>query len=82
MLSITLKESIILLDNKYYSQDDGVAMGLPLVPTIANIFLCRHERIWLKNAARISDQNITKYLWIILLYFLENLSIFSNLQHI
>ena len=43
MLSLTLKESIILIDNKYYSQIDGVAVGSPLGPTFANIFLCYHE---------------------------------------
>ena len=43
MLSLTLKESIILIDNKYYSQIDGVAVGSPLGPTLANIFLCYHE---------------------------------------
>ena len=39
MLSLTLKKSIILFDNKYYSQIDGVAMGSPLGPTLANVFL-------------------------------------------
>ena len=29
MLSLTLKESIILLDNKHYRQIDGVTMGSP-----------------------------------------------------
>ena len=43
MLSLTLKESVILFDNKYYSQIDGVAMGCPLGPTLANVFLCYHE---------------------------------------
>ena len=43
MLSLTLKESIILIDNKYYGQIDGVAMGSPLGPTLPNIFLCYHE---------------------------------------
>ena len=43
MLSLTLKESIILFDNKYYSQIDGVARGSPLRPTLANIFLCYHK---------------------------------------
>ena len=38
MLSLALKESIILFDNKYYSQTDGVALGSPLGPTLANIF--------------------------------------------
>ena len=43
MLSLTLKESVILFDHKYYSQIDGVAMGSPLGPTLANIFLYYHE---------------------------------------
>ena len=52
MLSSTLKESIILFDNKYYSQIDGVAMGSSLSPTLANIFLCYHESNWLKDCPK------------------------------
>ena len=52
MLSLTLKESIILFDNKYYSQIDGVAMGSPLGPTLANIFLCYHESNWLSDCPK------------------------------
>ena len=48
----TLKESITLFDNKYYSQIDGVAMGSPSGPTLANIFLCYHESNWLKNCLK------------------------------
>ena len=32
MLSLTLIESIILFDNHYYSQIDGVAIGFPVGP--------------------------------------------------
>ena len=52
MISFTLKESIILFDNKYYSQIDGVAMGSPLGLTLANIFLCYHESNWLKDCPK------------------------------
>ena len=52
MLSLTLKESIILIDNKYYSQIDGVAVGSPLGPTFANIFLCYHESNQLKDCSK------------------------------
>ena len=41
--ALTSKESIILFDNKYYSQIDGVAMRSYLGPTLAYIFLCYHE---------------------------------------
>ena len=49
MISLNLKESIILFYNKYYSQIDGVAMGSPLGPTLANIFLCYHGSNWQKD---------------------------------
>ena len=52
MLSLTLKESIILFDNKYYSEIDEVAMGSPLGPILANIFLCYHESNWLKDCPK------------------------------
>ena len=28
---------------------DGVAMGSPLGPTLANAFLCHHEKKWLND---------------------------------
>ena len=52
MLSLTTKENIILFDQKYYSQIDGVPMVPPLGPTLANIFLCHQETTWLKNCSK------------------------------
>ena len=49
MLPVTMTESFILFDNKYYKQHDGVTMGSPLGPTFANIFLCVHEILWLEK---------------------------------
>ena len=49
LLTVTLSESLILFNNEYYKQIDGVAMGSPLGPTFANIFLSYYEQIWLKN---------------------------------
>ena len=34
---------------KNYKQIDGVAMGSPLGPTLANTFLYFHEQIWLNE---------------------------------
>ena len=52
MLSLTLKESIILFDNKYYSQINVVPIGSALGTTLANIFLCYHESNWLKDCPK------------------------------
>ena len=52
MLSFLLSMLFILFDQKYYSRIDGVAMGSPLGPTLAVIFLCYHETTWLKNCTK------------------------------
>ena len=38
-----------LFDGKYYDQIDGVAMGSPLGPVLANIFMCHFEERWVIN---------------------------------
>ena len=43
MLSLTTKENVTLFDQKYYSQIDGVAIGSPSGPTLANISLSDRE---------------------------------------
>ena len=45
MLSLTTKESIILFDMEFYSQIDGVAMGSPLGPTLANVSLSLRKEV-------------------------------------
>ena len=36
-----------LFNGEYYEQTDGVAMGSPLAPTLANLFMGFHEKKWL-----------------------------------
>ena len=38
-----------MFDGKYYKQYDGVSMGSPLGPALANAFLCHFETIWLNE---------------------------------
>ena len=44
-----MSESLILFNQQFYKQHDGVAIGSPLGPTLANVFLCYHEKNWLLN---------------------------------
>ena len=43
------KESFFMFNNKFYKQVDGVAMGSPLGPPLANIFMYSFENKWLKD---------------------------------
>ena len=49
LLTLATKSSCFLFNGVYYSQIDGVAMGSPLGPTLANLFLCYHEEKWLND---------------------------------
>ena len=46
-LSIASKDIHFSFNQIIYKQIDGVALGSPLSPTLANIFLNFHENIWL-----------------------------------
>ena len=49
LLSLATKESYFIFNEVLYKQEDGVAMGSPLGPTLANAFLCFYERKWLEE---------------------------------
>ena len=49
LLKITMFESFYIFDGKFYEQCDGVAVGSPLGPTLANFFMFHFENIWLEN---------------------------------
>ena len=35
-----MSESLILFEQEFYKQHDGVAVGSPLGPVLTNVFLC------------------------------------------
>ena len=49
LLELAVKNTFFIFDKKFYSQIEGVGMGLPLGPTFADIFLCHHEEQWLAS---------------------------------
>ena len=59
-LKLASYESFFTFDNEYYSQLDGVAMGSPLGPTLANVFLCHFEKQWLSDCPQDFCPNICR----------------------
>ena len=49
LLNLAVKNCHFIFNGKFYDQIDGVAMGSPLGPLLANIFLSFHETNWLKD---------------------------------
>jgi hypothetical protein len=49
LLNIASSQSVFLFDSVLYKQIDGCSMGGPLSPTLANIFMCHYEDLWIEN---------------------------------
>ena len=50
LLEFVTKKSHFIFNGQYYDQIDGVAMGSPLGPVLANIFMCHFEEKWVLNS--------------------------------
>ena len=49
LLKLSTKGTVFFFNGRYFRQKDGVAMGSPLGPVLANVFLCHHETTWLED---------------------------------
>ena len=49
LLNLATSNSYFMFNNKYYYQNEGLAMGQPLSAPLANIFLCLKEKQWLED---------------------------------
>ena len=62
LLELAVCNSFFIFNSNLYQQIDGVAMGSPLGPTLANIFLCHFESIWLNSSpASIKPSSYHRY---------------------
>ena len=48
-LCIATSQTNCLFNGKVFDQIDGVAMGSPLAPFLANLFVGHHQNLWMKN---------------------------------
>ena len=51
LLTLASYESFLIFDEVLYRQIDGVVMGSPLGPVLANAFLCHFEKKWLLDCS-------------------------------
>ena len=49
LLELATSYTLILFNGEYYKQVDGVSMGSPLYPILADVFLCYMEKKWLEE---------------------------------
>ena len=52
LMSLATQESHFIFNDVLYKQKDGVAMGSPLGPTMANVFLSFYEIKWLEQCPK------------------------------
>ena len=86
-LELSLLDNYFLFDKQLYKQLDGLAMGQPIAPILANIFLCYNEKKWLDNCpVEFKPVLYRRYMDDTFLLFRENNHInqflnYLNLQH-
>ena len=61
LLNFAAKESHFVFDGVIYDQVDGVAMGSPLGPVLANVFMCHLETMALDNYSGIKPLFYKRY---------------------
>ena len=54
-------KSHFLLNDEFFDQIDGVAMGSPLGPVLANVFMGFHEKRWIENFHGVKPCFYTRY---------------------
>ena len=65
---------IFMFKERFFKQIDGVTMGSPLGPTMANLFLAHHENTWMSNSKNIVPRLYLCYVDDIFCVFSQNVN--------
>ena len=79
LFSFATAQTHFLFNGNTYDQIDGVSMGSPLAPVLANLFMGHHEKIWLENFNNSDVLIYRRYIMIFFAYLLRNLMLFHSL---
>ena len=82
LLNLATKDSFFTFNNKFYIQVDDVAMGSPLDPTLANIFLSHHEENWLNKFPIEFKSTFYRRMLMTFFYILNHLNLPSRFVNI
>ena len=58
---IAASETHFSFNSSFFDQIDGVAMGSPLAPVLANLFMGFHEQNWIEQAANVKPIFYKRY---------------------
>ena len=61
LFQFATSKSHFLFNDEVFDQVDGVAMGSPLGPVLANVFMGYHEKFWIENYNGIKPDLYTRY---------------------
>ena len=50
LFKIATSETHFIFNNHIYEEIDGISMGSPLAPILANLFMSYHEKYWIEKA--------------------------------
>ena len=79
LLNIASRENHFMFNGKMYDQVDGVAMGSPLSPVLANIFMSHFEQQALSNYTGTKPLMYRRYVDVTFLIFENESNMDSNL---
>ena len=56
LFRIATSETHLTFNGSIYDQIDGAAMGSPLAPVLANLFMGFHEQNWIEQATNVKQE--------------------------